>query len=339
MSKEPQFIRDVGPFFSPCIILITIHLINMFTGNVLLGLWMLLFVSPFSGYLVPRDYMNLSPKSEKAFANDRRFVIPLHLFTVLETLSWIWALIVMSDKVHFNHYYFNVKPETAGQYFAFSFIWGVMGGLNAIGGHELLHKKEPYNKYMGQWAYTKFCYSHFLDEHIKGHHKRVATPEDPATSRKNENPYLFVLRSAFGSHVSVWNMESERVKKIHGENVPFALMLFNNKMTWYFIGHTSMLALIYWIFGWESLKYQFVVIAWGIWFLETINYLEHYGLLRLKDKNGIYESVNKFHSWNSLSSGALFRLQRHSDHHAHSFRPYQILRRFDEAPYLPFDYL
>ena len=77
----------------------------------------------------------------------------------------------------------------------------------------------------------------------------------------------------------------------------------------------------------------------GILLLETVNYIEHYGLLRQKDENGIYESINKMHSWNSLSSPILFRIQRHSDHHAHSFRPYQILRRFDEAPYHPFEYL
>ena len=79
--------------------------------------------------------------------------------------------------------------------------------------------------------------------------------------------------------------------------------------------------------------------ATGIMFLESINYIEHYGLLRKKDADGIYESINKMHSWNSKSGPVLIRLQRHSDHHAHKFRPYQILRRFDEAPTLPFEYL
>ena len=78
---------------------------------------------------------------------------------------------------------------------------------------------------------------------------------------------------------------------------------------------------------------------WGVFFLELINYIEHYGIERKKDENGIYESISKMHSWNSYSSPVLFRLQRHSDHHSHAFRPYQILRRFDEAPTLPFEYL
>jgi alkane 1-monooxygenase len=103
--------------------------------------------------------------------------------------------------------------------------------------------------------------------------------------------------------------------------------------------HSAILATIYFTLGWSSLKHQFVYTFWGIFFLELINYIEHYGILRNKDQNGIYESVNKYHSWNSLSSPVLFRLQRHSDHHSHSFRPYQILRRFDDAPFHPFEYL
>jgi len=71
--------------------------------------------------------------------------------------------------------------------------------------------------------------------------------------------------------------------------------------------------------------------------MELVNYMEHYGLKRNKDENGIYESITYMHSWNSMSSPVLFRVQRHSDHHAHAFRPYQILRRFDRAPHQPFE--
>jgi len=202
-----------------------------------------------------------------------------------------------------------------------------------------MHKKETYNKIIGTWSYTKFMYSHFLDEHIKGHHKTVATPEDPATSRLNESIYHFIPRSFFGSHINVWQRECRRIRKEMGEDTPFVLILFNNKMSMYFIIHMTILATIYFFLGIESLKYQACYTFWGVFFLELINYIEHYGLERKKDENGIYESISKMHSWNSLSSPVLFRLQRHSDHHSHAFRPYQILRRFDEAPYHPFEYL
>ena len=218
-------------------------------------------------------------------------------------------------------------------------MFGIFAGLSGIVGHELLHKKEAINKIIGTWSYTKFMYSHFLDEHIRGHHKTLGTPIDPATAYKNQTLYSFFIQSIVGSHISVWKMESKRIRKMLGHDVPFSLLLFNNKMTWYFILHMTILSLIYMVFGWSSLKFQLVYNLVGMLFLEGINYIEHYGLVRMKDADGIYESISKMHSWNSKSGVVLFRLQRHSDHHAHSFRPMQILRRFDDAPTLPFEYM
>ena len=109
-------------------------------------------------------------------------------------------------------------------------------------------------------------------------------------------------------------------------------------MTWYFVIHVTICACIYWLLGWNSLKFHFLHAAYGLWYQCFANYITHYGLLRNKDKNGIYESINKYHSWNFVSSPILFRLPRHSDHHISSFRPYQILRRFDEAPWNPFQF-
>jgi alkane 1-monooxygenase len=339
VSKEPQFIRDVCPYFAPSMIIVSSHFLYMYTGNLCLAIWMMFLACPISNYLLPEDNQNLSAKSEKAFFNDKRFWIPLYVFNFLETMTWIWALIVYSDKVNINMYWFQLRPTTFYEHFIFTFTMGYFCGVNAINGHELLHKKEWYNKYLGTWCYTKFMYSHFLDEHIKGHHKFVATPEDPATAHKNENVYHFIVRSAIGSHTNTWAREERRIKKTHGEDASLLTIFLNSKMTVYFLIHATIVSLIYILLGWNSVKYQIVYTLWGIFFLELINYIEHYGILRLKDEQGVYESITKMHSWNSLSSPVLFRLQRHSDHHSHAFRPYQILRRMDEAPFHPFEYL
>lgn len=116
-------------------------------------------------------------------------------------------------------------------------------------------------------------------------------------------------------------------------------LILLNKMTLYFVFHCTLYLTIYALLGWGAVKYQMIYTVSGQFLFELINYVEHYGLLRRKDENGIYESINSMHSWNSLSSPITFRLQRHSDHHAHSFRPYQILRRMDDAPYHMFNYL
>lgn len=110
-------------------------------------------------------------------------------------------------------------------------------------------------------------------------------------------------------------------------------------MTYYVILHISMCLTIYHFFGVGGLKFQAMYTVMGTFMTEFINYQEHYGLERLKDENGIYESVSYMHSWNSVSSPLLFRIQRHSDHHAHVFRPYQILRRLKLAPEVPYTYV
>jgi len=220
----------------------------------------------------------LSQQSEKAFFNDKRFWIPLHAFNVLETLAWVWQLVLFSDNIKINSYIFQGKPETWPQFLVFSWFWGFFAGLNAIAGHELLHKRETSNKIAGTWAYTKFMYSHFLEEHIQGHHKTLGTPEDPATAYKGENVYHFVVRSAIGSHINTWNRETRKIKKKYGNDVPFYLIVLNNKMTFYFLIHSLILATIYYFLGFSSLKYQLVYTLWGIWYLETVNYIEHYGI-------------------------------------------------------------
>lgn len=86
--------------------------------------------------------------------------------------------------------------------------------------------------------------------------------------------------------------------------------------------HCLLAWVIYMFFGWYGLGHQMVYAFWGVIYLETINYIQHYGLLRKKDEDGVYESINHLHSWNSVSTPMMFRIQRHSDHHIHSFRPY-----------------
>ena len=99
-------------------------------------------------------------------------------------------------------------------------------------------------------------------------------------------------------------------------------MIVQNRMIYYLLIHISICICIYKVFGLSSLKFQAVYTVTGIFWLEMVNYLEHYGLRSEKDKNGVYESIDCTHSWSAVSSPMTFRIQRHSDHHAHSFRPY-----------------
>ena len=180
--------------------------------------------------------------------------------------------------------------------------------LNAVVGHELIHHKETHNKVLGTWAATKLMYSNFADEHIKGHHKTVATLEDPATAKLNEPLQVFVFRSIYGSITNVWGYERAKIEALYGKNASLFTRIFYNKMFWYQVLHVSILVSIYHVFGWNAFKWNLVYIGMSLYLFEIVNYIEHYGILRKKDENGIYETVNKMHSWNYLSGSIIIRL-------------------------------
>jgi alkane 1-monooxygenase len=146
-----------------------------------------------------------------------------------------------------------------------------------------------------------------------------------------------MFNSVIGTHTHTWHREVERLTRANGKDLSAFVHLTQNSMVHYQIIHASMLFCIYITFGIGGVKAQFALAFLGLLWDEMINYIEHYGLRRHKDENGIYESIGYMHSWNTVSSPCTFRNSRHSDHHSHKFRPYQILRRLDRAPFLPFE--
>lgn len=98
---------------------------------------------------------------------------------------------------------------------------------------------------------------------------------------------------------------------------------------------------IYSVFGLLPLFVHTLIVAGAIIYLETINYIEHYGLLRNQLPDGSYEKTTILHSWNAphrFSNYLLFKLQRHSDHHENASKPYQTLVSMQESPFLPHGY-
>jgi len=208
-----------------------------------------------------------------------------------------------------------------------------VGAINGIGigtAHELGHKKES------KIALAPSAYGHFFVEHNRGHHKRVATPEDPASARMGESFWAFLPRSFWGSLQSAWALEQERLNK-QGMNVWH--FQNHNLQAW---GMTLVLfgVLVAWL-GWMVLPFLVLQAVYAASMLEVVNYVEHYGLLRQKDTSGRYVRCEPEHSWNSnhlVGNLLLYQLQRHSDHHAHPSRRYQALRHFESAPQLPAGY-
>lgn len=210
------------------------------------------------------------------------------------------------------------------------------GGVGINVAHELGHRNTWYEQLMSKIILVTTFYLHFFIEHNQGHHKNVATDEDPASSRLGETFYAFFIRSVRDSYKSAWNIENTRLKR-SGK----AVLTVDNAMIWYTFIQLAYFVALFIAFGWIGAFLGVMVGILSFLMLETINYVEHYGLRRKKLASGKYESVKPYHSWNSnhpFGRILLYELTRHSDHHYKSTRKFQILRHFDESPQLPLGY-
>ncbi len=216
---------------------------------------------------------------------------------------------------------------------------GAIGGIGINTAHELGHKKESHERWLSKIALAQSFYGHFYIEHNRGHHVRVATPEDPASSRLGESFWAFWPRTVGGSLRSAWGLEKKRYAR-KGKH-PFRLG--NDVLNSWLMSAVLWGGLVL-AFGVELLPFLVVQAIVGFSLLEVVNYMEHYGMLRQKvgrEGRERYERVDPSHSWNSnniATNVLLYHLQRHSDHHANPTRRYQSLRDFEESPVLPTGY-
>src|SRR3954447_15901208 len=216
---------------------------------------------------------------------------------------------------------------------------GCIGGIGINTAHELGHKKESHERWLSKIALAQSFYGHFYVEHNRGHHVRVATPEDPASARLGESFYAFWPRTVGGSLRSAWQLEKRRIARRRRH--PWRL---RNDVLGAWAMTVVLFAALVVAFGPVVTPYLVIQAVVGFSLLEVVNYMEHYGMLRQRVGVGErerYERVDPSHSWNSnniATNVLLYHLQRHSDHHANPTRRYQSLRDFEESPVLPTGY-
>tara|TARA_Y100000992_G_C21268601_1_gene495335 strand:- start:157 stop:1200 length:1044 start_codon:yes stop_codon:yes gene_type:complete len=207
-------------------------------------------------------------------------------------------------------------------------------GINV--GHELGHRKSIIARTCSKLLYLPCQYMHFYIEHNFGHHINVATPEDPATARYKQTLYSFWITSVVRTYVSAWQIQL-KLLKVSKRN----FFSIKNDMVFYTFFQITFLAFVYYNFGLYLTLLSILMSIISFLFLETINYVEHYGLLRKKEPSGRYERVKPHHSWNSnhtIGRIVLYELTRHSDHHFKSSKKYQVLESLEDCPHLPYGY-
>jgi alkane 1-monooxygenase len=213
-------------------------------------------------------------------------------------------------------------------------VVGSASGFSIITAHELIHRCGRFDRLLGRALLGTVLYEHFFTEHLRGHHVRVGTPEDPATARFGETFHQFYRRTVPAQFRSAWRLEARRLgdenmglldRRILGSRVLHGLVL-----EW-------------------GLALAILAAAGGVAFvafllqaftatrlLEVVNYFEHWGLVRTGRRVEPSDSWDT-HSW--FTYYALVGLSRHADHHAHASRPYQQLRVWEEPPLLPHGYI
>ncbi|GAA5041585.1 alkane 1-monooxygenase [Nocardia callitridis] len=286
---------------------------------------MVLIVIPLLDLVIGDDGTNPRDEDYEALSNDKYYrwctylFLPIQLFgLVVAAYMWAGDELSIVDKV--------------GLAATLGFVSGI--GINAA--HELGHRSERLERWLAKAALAQSGYGHFFVEHNRGHHARVATPADPASGRLGESLWEFLPRSIFGSLRSAIQLEHVRLARkgrrwLHPDN--------------HILQAWSMTLLLFGVllvsFGLAALPWLLLQAVIGIALLETVNYVEHYGLLRKRRANGLYTRCTPRDSWNSdrlVTNIFLFHLQRHSDHHANPGRRYQTLRSSEQAPQLPAGY-
>lgn len=282
-------------------------------------------MAPLADILLGADPNNPPEEVVRQLDQDRYYryltyaVVPMHFVALLGVAA-----------------YAGTQDLSTGSILGLAVIAGLTSGLAINSAHELGHKNTRIEKLLAKLALAVPGYGHFTIEHNRGHHRDVSTPDDPASARLGESYYRFVSRELPGTVRRAWHMEAERLRN-------------RGKSPWHYdnqilqshaVAVLIIVALIH-AFGWIMLPFMLIhnLVAWLQ--LSSANYIEHYGLLRLRDENGRLERCAPQHSWNCnrlFSNLALFHLERHSDHHAYPLRRYQSLRHYEDVPQLPTGY-
>ncbi|MFT6972281.1 MAG: alkane 1-monooxygenase [Roseivirga sp.] len=315
-----------------------IPLLTMF-GFYLGGWWnyaavvFIFVVMPLADYLVGDDPENMSDQEAVVIAEQFYYRFITYVWAIFQLAFIIWGVIVLAQMKLAVYEWIGFVTSVAL----------VTGGIGITVAHELGHKKSKVERFYAKLILMTVCYMHFYIEHNKGHHVHVATPLDPATSRKGEHFYKFWVRSVVGSYFGAWKIELAGLKR-----KGLGFWSVENNMIWFTLMPllfaavlTTGISLWQGRLVWEVPVFFFAQSILAFSLLEIVNYIEHYGIIRKEIAPGKYERVNPMHSWNSnhrLSNFFLFQLQRHSDHHANAIKRYQVLKHYTESPQLPSGY-
>lgn len=260
-------------------------------------------------------------------------VLTLVAFNAVHDTGFAW----MDAAYHF----FGFDPEAArartdnwalqGVFVSTGMFYGA-AGVNVA--HELIHRTDkPFDHLVGRWLLAFTWDTGFSIEHVYGHHKNVGTEADPATARRGEFIWVFVVRSTVGQWIAALRHENERLSRRGLPNLPWTNRFWRGQMM-------TLAIMVFYValMGWEGILFFIWTGSLGKIYLELVNYIEHYGLVRIPGTR-----VEHRHSWDSyrrVTSGMFYNLMLHSNHHKIATRRYwELEQNPGQAPLWPLGYM
>jgi len=282
---------------------------------------------PFAGVIVGSVLIDMHAGPARRQPSDRMPAWPFH------------AMLYVLSAMHFVAVALLVRlVATEGFWRVDTFVGLLLVGVNSgysaiVVAHELIHRAEPHRQWLGRLLLGSVLYDHFAIEHVRGHHARVGTADDPATAHFDETALAFLVRTVPAQLRSAWRLENRR---LGDENMSWTdSRMLSNRMLHGLVAEWGVaFAILAWL-GAGAFAIYVLQAMLAVRLLEAVNYFEHYGLARTTRR------VQTTDSWDTDSWFTLYTLvglSRHADHHAHASRPYQQLRHFDESPKLPYGY-
>jgi len=284
------------------------------------------FAVPLLELFIKASPANLDEVEESLAKQNKLYDFILYAAVIMQYYSlWIFLNSLQDHSIS--------TATIVGRVISMGLLCGAFG-INVA--HELGHRVNKMEQAFAKMLLLTSLYMHFFIEHNKGHHKHVATASDPSTAKYNQSLYAFWQQTLIGTYKSAWKIANEEaVKKGHNG---FTL---RNEMLLFQMIQLLLLVGIFSLFGFTTTLLFIVAALMGGLLLESVNYIEHYGLTRNETSDHQFERVQPHHSWNSnhiIGRLMLFELSRHSDHHYLASRKYQILRSYDNAPQMPTGY-
>ena len=291
----------------------------------------------------PIAYLIIVESLDGAFGQEERNMDPgqtpeSQLFWY-ELTVWLWAVFWPVTLV-FSLWQILVVGHLA----VWEIVVLVMGLANIgqvvfIVGHELVHRRAAWERWLGEFLLASASYPHYATEHIYIHHAFVSTPRDPGTAPKGVSFWQHIPRDLKYSLTEAWRFARNRLAR---RRLP--AWHYTNPFWRYGLETAAWYALIYWMGGpWAVLIFAVVCLSMVL-SMKVINYAQHYGLQRIRLPSGRHEKLQPRHSWTASSrftNWVFFNMQRHASHHMEANRHYPLLQHYGEgeSPKLPGSYL